>query len=255
MLVKACQPAYLRAKRRDKPCIAAGIVLAVRKVGGRFLKKDSQNTWKDVGNSRAREKTSQALREGAPELRTSVATSPQGPAPVALLPKMPHQAVIRPYITAPLPAAALVMGKTEPLAKKQRRSSLEHLAAAASMRPQGPPQTASFHGFSSWAHQSQPQPSFQPAPQPPMLKPKSSEPVQQKQGKGQSVQMQPSSVKVPPANQNALQLQADGVANVSGEEDGNSSSSSSSALLSGEPAQNAKRGPRIKLLKRRLMKS
>ena len=88
MLVKACQPAYLAAKRRDKPRIAAGIVLAVRRAGGRFLKKEDgdggkkvtttvaassslggTDQWKDVGNVRAREKTSQALREGAPDLR------------------------------------------------------------------------------------------------------------------------------------------------------------------------------------------
>ncbi|GAX28697.1 hypothetical protein FisN_33Hh027 [Fistulifera solaris] len=70
LLVKACQPAYLAAKRRDKPRIAAGIVLAVRRAGGRFLKKDDTDAaWKDVGNVRAREKTSQALREGAPDLR------------------------------------------------------------------------------------------------------------------------------------------------------------------------------------------
>lgn len=70
-LVKACQPAYLAAKRRDKPRIAAGIVLAVRRAGGRFLKKqdDTTDIWVDVGNVRAREKTSQALREGAPDLR------------------------------------------------------------------------------------------------------------------------------------------------------------------------------------------
>jgi hypothetical protein len=74
MLVKACQPAYLIAKRRDKPKIAAGIVLAVRKAGGRFLKKElgDNTSWTDVGNTRAREKTSQALREGAPELREGV---------------------------------------------------------------------------------------------------------------------------------------------------------------------------------------
>ncbi|GAX23136.1 hypothetical protein FisN_33Lh027 [Fistulifera solaris] len=71
LLVKACQPAYLAAKRRDKPRIAAGIVLAVRRAGGRFLKKEEDDDagWKDVGNVRAREKTSQALREGAPDLR------------------------------------------------------------------------------------------------------------------------------------------------------------------------------------------
>jgi hypothetical protein len=74
-LVKACQPAYLAAKRRDKPRIAAAIVGVVRARSGRFLKKHAvDNAWKDVGNVRAREKTSQALREGAPELRGSSGT-------------------------------------------------------------------------------------------------------------------------------------------------------------------------------------
>lgn len=78
-LVKACQHAYLAAKRRDKPRIAAGIVLAVRKAGGRFLKKAADNVaWRDVGNNRAREKTSQALREGAPELRESATSKATG---------------------------------------------------------------------------------------------------------------------------------------------------------------------------------
>jgi hypothetical protein len=71
LLVKACQPSYIAAKRRDKPKIAEKIVRTVRKLGGRFLKKNPEtNTWRDVGNGKAREKTSQALREGAPELRT-----------------------------------------------------------------------------------------------------------------------------------------------------------------------------------------
>lgn len=72
-LVKICQPAYLLAKRRDKPKIAERIVHAVRCLSGRFLKRDPEsNTWRDVGNTRAREKTSQALREGAPELRGGI---------------------------------------------------------------------------------------------------------------------------------------------------------------------------------------
>jgi hypothetical protein len=72
-LVKASQPAYLVAKRRDKPRIAAAIVAVVRARSGRFLKKHlGDHSWRDVGNVRAREKTSQALREGAPELRGNV---------------------------------------------------------------------------------------------------------------------------------------------------------------------------------------
>jgi hypothetical protein len=69
-LVKLCQPAYIAAKRRDKPKIAQRIVRAVRLLGGRFMKKMAGTScWQDVGNAKAREKTSQALREGAPELR------------------------------------------------------------------------------------------------------------------------------------------------------------------------------------------
>lgn len=71
-LVKRFQPLYIVSKRRDKPRIAEKIVHTIRQQGGRFLKKDSySNTWRDVGNTKAREKTSQALREGAPELRST----------------------------------------------------------------------------------------------------------------------------------------------------------------------------------------
>lgn len=69
-LVKKYQRLYLKAKRRDKPKIARHIVDSIRRNHGRFLKKDaSSNTFRDVGNTKAREKTSQALREGAPEMR------------------------------------------------------------------------------------------------------------------------------------------------------------------------------------------
>jgi hypothetical protein len=77
-LVKACQPAYIAAKRRDKPKIAEKIVHAVRKLNGRFIKKDPiKNIWIDVGNKKAREKTSQALREGAPEYRNGQSVDDQ----------------------------------------------------------------------------------------------------------------------------------------------------------------------------------
>lgn len=75
-LVKAYQKLYLLAKRRDKPKIAQCIVVSVRGVDGRFLKRTKNankgSAWVDVGNVKAREKTSQALREGAPNLRDNV---------------------------------------------------------------------------------------------------------------------------------------------------------------------------------------
>lgn len=212
-MVKACQPAYLAAKRRDKPRIAAGIVLAVRKVGGRFLKKDSQNTWKDVGNNRAREKTSQALREGAPELRsstaaarlasiTATASSPAvSRAPVLLMPK---HSVMMPFV-APAAAAAAMPEESRrnlvphdslrPAKKAKRRSSLDQLAEAAALRPA----PYNNHGFGSWPPQGAAAPS----------------------SSGASF-----------------------VANISGDDDDSSASD--------EPKKTEKRGPRIKLLKQRL---
>lgn len=86
-LVKAYQKLYLLAKRRDKPKIAQCIVVSVRGVGGRFLKRTKKcaqldptttrksPSWIDVGHVKAREKTSQALREGAPDLRETVTTA------------------------------------------------------------------------------------------------------------------------------------------------------------------------------------
>lgn len=73
-LVKEYQPQYLQAKKRDKPAVASIIVELIREKGGRFLRRCDTNPqgkvlWVDIGDERAREKTCQALREGAPELR------------------------------------------------------------------------------------------------------------------------------------------------------------------------------------------
>ena len=86
VLVKKYQDQYLKAKKRDKPAVASLIVETIRKRGGRFLRRDTSQfrrrpnrsdgfdsgsmiQWVDIGDDRAREKTCQALREGAPELR------------------------------------------------------------------------------------------------------------------------------------------------------------------------------------------
>lgn len=74
-LVKRYQSKYLQAKKRDKPGVASVIVESIRRKGGRFLRRQSSRcgpgivTWVDIGDARAREKTCQALREGAPEIR------------------------------------------------------------------------------------------------------------------------------------------------------------------------------------------
>jgi hypothetical protein len=72
--VKEYQAQYLKAKKRDKPSVASTIVEKIREKGGRFLRRienapQGQVLWVDIGDDRAREKTCQALREGAPEIR------------------------------------------------------------------------------------------------------------------------------------------------------------------------------------------
>jgi hypothetical protein len=63
---------YVDAKRLDKPLVALDVIRLWRSQDppGRFLKLDEKTgTWYDVGDKKAREKTSQALREKAPEIR------------------------------------------------------------------------------------------------------------------------------------------------------------------------------------------
>jgi len=73
-LVKEFQGRYLDASKKDKPAVASEVVKIIRKRGGRFLDKQGTSPmghvlYADIGDIRAREKTCQALREGAPEWR------------------------------------------------------------------------------------------------------------------------------------------------------------------------------------------
>lgn len=63
---------YVNSKRLDKPLVALHIIRTWRTQvpPGRFLKMDEKTgLWNDVGDKKAREKTSQALREKAPLIR------------------------------------------------------------------------------------------------------------------------------------------------------------------------------------------
>lgn len=69
-LINLHRRAYLKARKNDKPAISRAIVRSIRENNGRFLKRD-ENTglWYEIGDDAAREKTSQALRQRAPEMR------------------------------------------------------------------------------------------------------------------------------------------------------------------------------------------
>jgi hypothetical protein len=76
-MVRNKQESYLLATKRQKAGVAREIVNMVRGLDppGRFLKKDANGVWVEIGDRKAREKTSQALREGAPELRQELQTA------------------------------------------------------------------------------------------------------------------------------------------------------------------------------------
>lgn len=60
------RPDYVRAPKIQKPSVARVIVRAIRNGDppGRFLRKDEKSgKWVDIGDKKAAEKTSQALRE------------------------------------------------------------------------------------------------------------------------------------------------------------------------------------------------
>jgi hypothetical protein len=69
-LINLHRRAYLKARKNDKPAISRAIVRSIRDATGRFLRKDEKTgLWFEIGDDAAREKTSQALRQRAPEMR------------------------------------------------------------------------------------------------------------------------------------------------------------------------------------------
>jgi hypothetical protein len=63
---------YLSLPKKQKMLVAQNLVLGVRSLQppGRFLQKDPKTgLWEDIGDAKAQDKASQALREGAPDIR------------------------------------------------------------------------------------------------------------------------------------------------------------------------------------------
>ncbi|KAL3932344.1 MAG: hypothetical protein SGBAC_010890 [Bacillariaceae sp.] len=183
LLVKAFQPLYVSAKRRDKPLIAQCIVYSVRQVGGRFLKRASDKEWKDVGNTKAREKTSQALREGAPELRGDavpkmmpkqqmllpVAPAPQmSQIPAAPAPGQPMSFVEARFLSALLAQQAALTRSV--VVNQQQHPQLQHAHQPGPSHPMAPAVTNSILPQKEYPQQQQ-QYQAQPQPQPQELQP------------------------------------------------------------------------------------
>eukprot|EP01083_Nonionella_stella_P060255 157453_1 len=78
-VVNSNKLAYATCERQDKIKISKSIVGAMRQVGGRFLEQiEYGNTvaYKDIGDKKAVQKTSQALREGQSKLLKKLQNSP-----------------------------------------------------------------------------------------------------------------------------------------------------------------------------------
>ena len=76
------QELYVSSNKRDKMAISRSIVEAVRarKPPGRFLEKDvDTGLWFDIGDKKAIEKTSQALRDGAAAYRRQLSDDMSDP--------------------------------------------------------------------------------------------------------------------------------------------------------------------------------
>ena len=74
-LVNLNKGLYSTCLKTEKLKISRSIVAAIREQQGRFLEKapNREEAWLDIGDKKAVEKTSQALREGQPKLRQKIA--------------------------------------------------------------------------------------------------------------------------------------------------------------------------------------
>ena len=85
-LVNLNKGLYITCLKTEKLKISRSIVAAIREQNGRFLEKDAgRNSWSDIGDKKAIEKTSQALREGQPKLRQKIVEMGGGAAGTAAL--------------------------------------------------------------------------------------------------------------------------------------------------------------------------
>ena len=85
-LVNLNKGLYITCLKTEKLKISRSIVAAIREQNGRFLEKDSgKSSWFDIGDKKAIEKTSQALREGQPKLRQKIVEMGGGAAGTAAL--------------------------------------------------------------------------------------------------------------------------------------------------------------------------
>ena len=81
------KPQYITCAKKDKINVSKSIVEKIRTQNppGRFLSRDDENgLWHDIGDKKAIEKTAQALREGAPDIREVIVKQVKQPPQFAM---------------------------------------------------------------------------------------------------------------------------------------------------------------------------
>ena len=78
-LILSHRRTYDIASKSKKPNVSRKIVQMIRDSGGRFLRKEKDGLYYDIGDDSAREKTSQALRHRTFEMRNKEDPSRQKP--------------------------------------------------------------------------------------------------------------------------------------------------------------------------------
>jgi len=138
-LINANRRAYLKARKNDKPNISRSIVRTVREMNGRFLKKDDKaGLWFEIGDDGAREKTSQALRQRAPEMRKILMEDEERQTQEQLRSRMMMQMGGTPNMDNSMPSN-LGMNNRKILMEDEERQTQEQLRSRMMMQMGGTP--------------------------------------------------------------------------------------------------------------------
>lgn len=131
-IVALHRPDYVRAPKIQKPSVARVIVRAIRNGDppGRFIRKDEKSgKWIDIGDKKAAEKTSQALREKTNEEREKIRKEPGAAgstaAGISLLPGTTDLLAAAGAMMAGVPPAQnnVVMAKSGEKEEEQKESA------------------------------------------------------------------------------------------------------------------------------------
>ena len=150
-LINEHRRSYLKARKNDKPAISRAIVKKVRDSGGRFLKKQG-SYWVEIGDFAAREKTSQALRQRAPEMRQLMFQVDNG--------MTPNAALIGTAGSTGAAAAAAIVNATPTVSRESSAASSAPAPAAPTSTAQvvmSMPPTHQDHSHNAHSHGGHPQ--------------------------------------------------------------------------------------------------